>query len=692
MSDEDQTAPGADGTTDSGNEGSENSGWVEDNIRSWRALSDRLGLTDAIEERFAAGRTASEVEADLRERLASFEPTERGELLVSVRASLGIPSRMTVEGQQEFEVWKRAREERLREEQTIQAAPADGGTANEIGFVEEPQPFLERDAANSDDASDIRARQTSAANEADARLAPETPEQPLDDATRERLKKIRDTDGEKARALLNRDSTATDDTVKPASGMGKSLDPKAAGNTIRPKPITEKTGYEVPKSVRDRYVAFEGKYLDRKTETVHFEDKGRSLATASEDRDVIQHMVAIAQAKNWGELQLKGSDEFRRQAWIAAELADVPTRGYKPDAQDRARLAAAREAMRIAAGERSQTNDPERTNAVESSADGKQPDLQPARGANATAEKTGPGAAAVSPASVGSAAPARSAPVTDGQPAADRAEPTPGVSQTQTPPGVTAGVLVAHARAPFNHDDRQNDSYYATVRTSSGEQTVWGLDLERAIAESGVQPGQRIELEKGGSRLVTAQQRQFDENGKELAPKTVTSRRNEWLVYSPDVPGLPTREQRQELASARRELDEQRRIREAREAFLSGNWKYTQEQRVTLEMARERIKEQAAREVLEEEIKGLPEEQKEHLRGEFESAVAEAHATNRPLDVPMPQVSEATIEAVREQISRELAAQGIGQSAQRPEADAGRAPEQPTQEASHDTPSLELEP
>ncbi|MEM5312610.1 LPD7 domain-containing protein [Paraburkholderia sp. JHI869] len=41
-------------------------------------------------------------------------------------------------------------------------------------------------------------------------------------------------------------------------------------------------------------------------------------------------MVEVAKAKNWSELQIKGTEEFRRQAWIAAELAGVPTRGFRP--------------------------------------------------------------------------------------------------------------------------------------------------------------------------------------------------------------------------------------------------------------------------------------------------------------------------------------------------------------------------
>ncbi|SOE50019.1 hypothetical protein SAMN05446635_0303 [Burkholderia sp. OK233] len=553
---------------------------------------------------------------------------------------------------------------------------------NEIEFPADRIDYRERGAANADDASTIRARVTPPANEPDAGAVPGTPETPVDEATEERLKKIRAADREKIEKLLKRDplpSTATDESLKPAAGTGKPLGKTGndAENTIRPKPVFEKTGYDVPKSVTNQYVAHEGKFLDRKSETVHFEDKGRSLSTASEDRDVIAHMVEVAKAKNWGELQLKGSEEFRRQAWIAAELAGVPTRGFKPGAQDRAVLTAAREAMRIGAGDKSSEADKVRTNEMEA--------------ADAAGQKqpAAPGSAKTATTGRENAAPGGNPTTATQQSAAAPASPVQG---TPTPAGVTAGVLVAHGPAPFNHDEKQNDSYYATVRTEDGERTVWGLDIERAIGESGVQPGQRIELEKGGSKTVTTQQRQFDKKGTELAPKSVESRRNEWLMFSPDVPGLPTREQREALASARRDADERRQINEARERFLSGDWKYSKEQQKTLDEARERIKAQAAREVLRDEIKGLPEQQQEKLMGEFESAVAEARTANRPLDVPMPQVSEATVEAVRQQIEREQRGQAPAaqQTTQRATPERGQEPQ--SQTAEHDGPTLEMEP
>jgi hypothetical protein len=121
---------------------------------------------------------------------------------------------------------------------------------------------------------------------------------------------------------------------------------------VKALPIFDKDGYEIPKSVKAHYVAVEGKFVDRKTEQVGFEDTGRKLSTKSEDRKVIENMIAVAAAKNWGTLQLQGTEDFRRQAWMAAEVAGLKSIGYEPTAQDRAAVEARREEMRVGAGEK----------------------------------------------------------------------------------------------------------------------------------------------------------------------------------------------------------------------------------------------------------------------------------------------------------------------------------------------------
>ncbi|MBN3733163.1 hypothetical protein G3N98_19870 [Burkholderia sp. Tr-20390] len=112
----------------------------------------------------------------------------------------------------------------------------------------------------------------------------------------------------------------------------------------------------MPKRVASQYHAHEGKFYDRKSESVHFEDKGKALSTESNDRQVIAHMVDVAKAKNWSVLEVRGTEEFRRNAWITAELAGVELRGFVPKESDRALLEMARQEMRINGGERDNTN------------------------------------------------------------------------------------------------------------------------------------------------------------------------------------------------------------------------------------------------------------------------------------------------------------------------------------------------
>jgi hypothetical protein len=119
-----------------------------------------------------------------------------------------------------------------------------------------------------------------------------------------------------------------------------------------------------------------------------------------------------------------------------------------------------------------------------------------------------------------------------------------------------------------------------------------------------------------------------------------------------------------------------------REAFLRGELPLKPEQQVIVDAARERIKETAARSVMEDAIKGLSPQAQETVRGEFESVVADARANNRPLDVPMPQVSEQTIEKVRAEIVRE---QGAPERNQEERAVAEHVVSE------HDAPSLELD-
>ncbi|HBA7051306.1 TPA: Ti-type conjugative transfer relaxase TraA [Escherichia coli] len=81
-----------------------------------------------------------------------------------------------------------------------------------------------------------------------------------------------------------------------------------------------------------------------------------------------------------------------------------------------------------------------------------------------------------------------------------------------------AGRLVDHGAAPYENKPENRASYFATLENDKGERhTIWGVDLERAIAASGAKRGDRIGLEHGGSETVRL-------------PDGTTAERNTWHV------------------------------------------------------------------------------------------------------------------------------------------------------------------
>lgn len=84
--------------------------------------------------------------------------------------------------------------------------------------------------------------------------------------------------------------------------------------------------------------------------------------------------------------------------------------------------------------------------------------------------------------------------------------------------GRGAGKLVDHGAAPYENNPTNSGSYFATLENDKGEQrTVWGVDIQRAIAESGAELGDKISLEHKGSVPVTL-------------PSGEITERNQWEV------------------------------------------------------------------------------------------------------------------------------------------------------------------
>lgn len=544
--------------------------WIAENAQSAKMVADRRGLTDRIEAEFAQGKTASQVTAELDKDLSFLPLMERGTFVIYVRHALGIPSQMAEEGKREFAEWKAEYDNRNTispdlsamqpsepdAQPSVQgngddATVADVGEAAEIddamrrrGLTENAAPGATRNvdastvsagAANEEvvqpgkaanDESDtpvldgspgpaVRHRQSPAQNEADAKNPANEPTRPILDTVSgqdlERLSKLRANEREVAEALLREQNKPMDKAdASPDGGSAKAGDAgEASGNQIgvdpaSRKPIVKKDGYDVPTGVASRYMVKEGRFwklegMEAKPGTTpsnkpHFEDVGARLKTQQNDRSTIADMLAIAEAKNWDSIVVRGDETFRRNAWIEASLsgADMTRfKGFKPKESDEALLEVAkreRAALTIKAGK-----------SPEASADKKNDPMADKPGAQETKPTT-------SPASSTAGAPAK-------------------------PVDAMSGELLEHGSARYQHKPNASYSYFVRYRDGAGaEHTVWGVDLKRAMGESGANAGDTVALKNLGETPVTVDEPICDAKGKVIGTQPKDTIRNTWEV------------------------------------------------------------------------------------------------------------------------------------------------------------------
>lgn len=89
----------------------------------------------------------------------------------------------------------------------------------------------------------------------------------------------------------------------------------------------------------ERFTVRGNDYCFMRDGRVAFTDHGDRLATKSDAPFVARSMVDLAEAKGWDALTLKGTEDFRRAAWLEAASRGLEVRGYSPTVQDRQQLA-----------------------------------------------------------------------------------------------------------------------------------------------------------------------------------------------------------------------------------------------------------------------------------------------------------------------------------------------------------------
>lgn len=183
-------------------------------------------------------------------------------------------------------------------------------------------------------------------------------------------------------------------------------------------------------------------YADERKEYLAFKATDDRLVTRIAAAEVIRDMVSVAQHRQWEALHVRGSVEFRREAWLEARARFMDVKGYQPSELDGQALA-----DRRAAWDRAHA----RTNNVES----------------------------------------RSA--SDRPMQADRIDYDKGVS----------GRLMEVGYGTYrNRPDAEPSTYVAIELEDGRRHQVWGVGLEKDVADSGGKPGDRISMRREGVEPV----------------------------------------------------------------------------------------------------------------------------------------------------------------------------------------------
>jgi len=285
---------------------------------------------------------------------------------------------------------------------------------------------------------------------------------------------------------------------------------------------------DAPERVRKRYLRAGNQYfLKDAPYQLAFEDLGRYLVTEHNRSDVVESMVDMVQAKSWQRIRVSGHQAFRRETWLQATLLGIRLSGYEPKTADLARLSEARrEHLNNRIEGSAQLPDTGTSGQADLDGVPRQPPSQVPHVPHAPpAQQVGESGRVRAELLV--AAVAAAATTASPLEASDQ-----GSARDDVPDSPRySGELVEHGGAPYQHNPARSESYYVVYRDHVGaDHVVWGVDLERAVAESGARLGERITLENLGKRWVSVKAPVVDAAGQVIGQEEKEVYRNTWQI------------------------------------------------------------------------------------------------------------------------------------------------------------------
>jgi hypothetical protein len=287
----------------------------------------------------------------------------------------------------------------------------------------------------------------------------------------------------------------------PPSGTGSTASWNSAGSVQGDAPAAGRGHARVPDAIERRYLRIDNRYFfpDR---TLAFIDDGDRLRVKTENREVLHSAVAIAEARGWRVIELKGTEAFRQGMWREAALQGIEVRGYEPTAAEILQV------QRALAKRGSPLHET-----------GRDPIPRSPEREEATVHE--------------GAVPAEAGRNAGHHPHEEEPQDRR-LERGGRPP--VRGMLLAAAAAPYRFDPAQRMSFYVTLRAETGERTVWGTDLERAFAESASQPriGDEVVLTRLGTRPVNIRMAARNAEGELVGEKKIVVQRVRWSVETSD--------------------------------------------------------------------------------------------------------------------------------------------------------------
>ena len=105
--------------------------------------------------------------------------------------------------------------------------------------------------------------------------------------------------------------------------------PRQAASPAEPDAVAKQHGFYTADRWRTRHY-----YSDYQQKSEVMRASATRITTKLDDKQTVNAMLDVAEARGWQTLKLRGAEDFKREAWVQSQLRGIETDGYRPKATD----------------------------------------------------------------------------------------------------------------------------------------------------------------------------------------------------------------------------------------------------------------------------------------------------------------------------------------------------------------------